>query len=56
MPRVPRYSVVARRPGAVGFVPLPRWLVVERTFGWFEPCRRLSKDYEAGPCNSETWI
>jgi len=32
-----------------------RW-IVERTFGWFNRYRRLSKDYEILPRNSETWI
>ena len=32
-----------------------RW-IVERTFGWFNRYRRLSKDYEVHPKNSETWI
>ena len=39
-------EVVPRREGAVGFEVQPhRWLV-ERTLGWFNLCRRLSKDYE----------
>ena len=32
-----------------------RWLV-ERTFGWLHWCRRLSKDYEKLPQNSEIFI
>jgi putative transposase len=32
-----------------------RW-IVERTFGWLNRYRRLSKDYERCPPNSETWI
>ena len=35
---------------------LPRRWVVERTFGWFNWCRRLSKDYEVLPETSETMI
>lgn len=35
---------------------LPRRWVVERTFAWFGRYRRLSKDYEALPQVSETWI
>jgi hypothetical protein len=31
-----------------------RW--VERTLGWFNRYRRLSKDYEPTPTSSETWI
>ena len=49
-------EVVTRREGAAGFEVIPwRW-VVERTFGWFGRYRRLSKDYEANPLSSETWI
>ena len=49
-------QIVTRRPGAVGFEVQPwRW-IVERTFGWFGRYRRLSKDYETYPRNSETWI
>lgn len=49
-------DIVTRREGAVGFEVQPwRW-VVERTFGWFNRCRRLSKDYERNPTSSETWI
>jgi putative transposase len=38
------------------FVPLPRRWVVERTFGWFYWCRRLSRDYECSTESSEAWI
>lgn len=49
-------DIVTRREGAVGFEVQPwRW-VVERTFGWFNRYRRLSKDYEHSPTSSETWI
>ena len=49
-------DIVTRREGAVGFEVQPwRW-VVERTFGWLGRYRRLSKDYEANPRSSETWI
>jgi len=39
-----RFSVVKRR-----------W-IVERTFGWLNRCRRLSKDYEALTRTSESWV
>lgn len=39
-----------------GFVPLPRRWVVERTFGWFYWCRRLSRDYECSTQSAEAWI
>ncbi|MEL6555284.1 MAG: transposase, partial [Cyanobacteria bacterium J06621_11] len=32
-----------------------RW-VVERTFGWFNWYRRLSKDYEREPASAEAMI
>lgn len=39
-----------------GFVVLPKRWVVERTFGWLNWSRRLSKDYEILPETSETFI
>ena len=39
-----------------GFKILPRRWVVERTFGWFNWCHRLNKDYEVLPATSETMI
>lgn len=39
-----------------GFRVLPKRWVVERTFGWLQWCRRLSKDYERLPQTSETFI
>ena len=38
-------EVVLRPQDAKGFVLLPKRWVVERTFGWFNHWRRLSKDY-----------
>lgn len=49
-------DIVTRRQGAIGFEVVPwRW-VVERTFGWFNRYRRLSKDYEHNPTSSEAWL
>ena len=49
-------EVVTRRAGAVGFEVQPhRWLV-ERTLGWFNLFRRLSKDYEYYPETSEAMV
>jgi len=45
-----------RSDDAKGFVLLPRRWVVERTFGWFNHARRLSKDYEFCPKNSQSMI
>ena len=49
-------TTILRPVGVKGYVHLPRRWVVERTFGWFGRYRRLSKDYEHDPQNSETWI
>ena len=38
------------------FEVLPKRWIVERTFGWFNNYRRLDKDYEYYPKNSETII
>jgi len=51
-----RLQPVLRNEGQKGFVILPRRWVVERTFGWFNLCRRLSKDYEELTQTSETFI
>ncbi len=49
-------DIVTRRDDAVGFeVQKWRW-IVERTFGWFNRYRRLSKDYERALKSSEAWI
>jgi putative transposase len=49
-------EVVSKRPGQRTFeVHKWRW-IVERTFGWFNRYRRLSKDYEHNPKSSERWI
>lgn len=49
-------EISSRPPTRKGFVPLQwRW-VSERTFGWFNFFRRLSKDYEKTAESSEAWI
>jgi putative transposase len=47
---------VRRAEGQKGFAVLPRRWVVERTLGWLNLSRRLSKDYERLPQSSETFI
>ena len=39
-----------------GFHVIPKRWIVERTFGWFNYSRRLSKDYEERPEMSEAMI
>ena len=49
-------EIVRKLQDQVGFVVhAKRWLV-ERLFGWLERWRRLSKDYEVKPKNSEAFI
>jgi len=51
-----RTEVTRRSPPASGFlVQTKRW-IVERTFGWLNRFRRLSKDYEQRPDVSEGFI
>lgn len=49
-------EVVLRPEQSKGFVLLKKRWVVERTFGWWNWYRRLSKDYERLPENSEAMI
>ncbi len=53
-------EIVARPQDQKGFAVLPRRWVAgarwARTFAWLGRSRRLSKDYEALPETSETWI
>lgn len=49
-------EIVKRPKGMKGFQVLPRRWVVERTFGWFNRYRRLSKDYEFHTETSEAMI
>ena len=51
-----RLAVVAKEKGQRGFQVLPRRWVVERTFGWMNNNRRLSKDYERLIETSEVFI
>lgn len=47
---------VPRPAKAKGFVLIPKRWVVERSFGWFRWCRRLSRDYEYSPKSAESWV
>lgn len=50
------WQVVKRSDDQKGFVVLPSRWVVERTFAWLSFNRRLSKDYERLPRNSEAMV
>jgi putative transposase len=49
-------EIVVREEGAIGFQPLPKRWVVERTFAWISRNRRMSRDYEYFPRSSEAFI
>ena len=51
-----RFVAIVPRHASGRFVVLPKRWIVERTFAWLGKYRRLSKDYEALPCNSECMI
>jgi len=48
--------VIVKRSDLAGFHILPKRWIVERTFGWFNNYRRLSKDYEYDSDTSENMI
>ncbi len=48
--------VVRQLRNQVGFVVRPKRWIVERTFGWLNRYRRLSKDYERTESSSEGFI
>ena len=47
---------MVKRPDVKGFVVVPKRWIVERSFGWMNRDRRLSKDYERTVDSSEAWI
>jgi putative transposase len=49
-------QIVKRGEAQQAFVVLPKRWIVERTFGWLNKWRRLSKDYEVLPQTSEALI
>lgn len=49
-------AIVTRSETQVGFAVQPKRWIVERTFGWLNRSRRLSKDYERLPQTEEAWI
>jgi putative transposase len=51
-----RLEITKRSDHRKGFVVIPKRWVVERTLGWFNRYRRLSKDYEYDTETSEAMI
>jgi transposase len=51
-----RLEITKRSDAVKGFVVIPKRWIVERTVGWFNRYRRLSKDYELLPATSEAII
>lgn len=49
-------TIVRRTEGQRGFQVLPKRWIVERTLGWLNRYRRLSKDYERDPQMSESMV
>lgn len=47
---------VVTRKDECGFQVIPKRWIVERSIGWFNWFRRLSKDYEANTASSEAWV
>jgi putative transposase len=56
-PHRPIRPEIPKRSDAIkGFVVIPKRWIVERTFGWLNRYRRLSKDYELLPATSAAMI
>jgi len=49
-------DIVKRNDTVKGFAVLPHRWIVERTFGWLNRFRRLSKDYERLPASGEAMV
>ena len=49
-------EVIKRSDEAEGFEVLPKRWIVERSFGWMNSYRRLSKDYEGHVKLSRSWM
>ncbi len=49
-------EIVQRNSAVKGFEVIPKRWIVERTFAWMNPYRRLSKDYEYHTSSSEAMI
>jgi putative transposase len=51
-----RIEIVKRSDEAQGFEVLPQRWIVERSLGWMNHYRRLSKDYEGHTQVSRAWL
>ncbi len=52
-----RTLVIVKRPRHTRGFQVVQWRwIVERTFGWLNRSRRLSKDFEALPETTEAWV
>lgn len=49
-------EVAMRKDSTPGFVPIPKRWAVERSHGWANRWRELSKEYTRNPRSSEAWI
>ena len=49
-------EIVVRPPEQRGFEVLPKRWLVERTFGWFNRSRQLSKEYDVYAETTEYWV
>ena len=49
-------EIIKRSDGVKDFEVLPKRWVVERSFGWMNWYRRLSKDYEGHPFLARAWM
>lgn len=50
------FEKASRPESAQGFVPVAKRWVVERTIGWTNFFRRITKDYERTICSSVSWL
>ena len=51
-----KVQVSSKKPDQVGFVPIHKRWVVERTFAWLKRQRRLARDYEFDSENQRSMI
>jgi putative transposase len=49
-------EIVTKLAGQVGFVPLPKRWIVERSFGWYGRYRRLARDFEYWGTSTEALV